>query len=262
MKFIITEITNTEIIRKCELHLYRRKLWHISKAERKHPHFHMIKISSTAAENFISERSLSSKGFGWVQFDVTTAVKHLFSRKPFIKEMMLDFSVVQVKRNTGEVKFEFVFNKNDVREPILIVYTDEKRNSLVTGKKGKIPKNYVSLMARSRSRSRVKRSENCQRKDMWIETQKLLWDFILQPEKFNAYRCDGTCSASPSGLKTNHAIIQAYISELTSASGQVTSPCCSPLKLEPRTFLMVDKQTKTIKMQEFSNIAVTSCACL
>ena len=267
--FNITDLPSTEIIRKCELHIYRKKSRNLSKEQKRHPHFHMIKVHSPGIKKSVDEKLLSSKGFGWQQFDVTQAVKHALRPKFLVRDILLKLSVAQVQRKQQKVKFKFVFDKNHIKEPLLVVYTDEEEQPSSTFTKRSNADvrldRYASSVKTAGTRKLIKRSEEkstCHRADMVVDIDKIGWDRIVQPRKFNAYRCSGTCKVHPSSLviKSNHAIIQTVLSDLS----DIDPPCCSPKELQSRNFLVIEKQEPRpiLKLKQYTRVVVKSCACL
>ena len=217
---------------------------------------------------------LSSRRFGWVQFDVTSAVKYAMGPIMRIRDTLLKLSVVQIQR-MEEDQLEFALSKRDTKEPILVVYSDEKlpSNAIVTKSNrsnGLLEEYQFNQIKNNRVKKRVKRSEGksgCYREDMIVDIQKIGWDgFILQPPVFNIYRCSGACqdlAASLEGTRTNHAVIQAYMSVL--GRGENTqAPCCSPIKLESQHFLVIEKRHPQVivKLKSFTDVIVRSCGCL
>ena len=226
----------------------------------------MIKVNLVGTRESIDDKLLSSKGFGWVRFDVTSAIKHASLPKPGVRDTLLKLSVAQVQQKQETFKLKFVFNKNDTKEPILVVYSDHTRSLQTTAIEHRKPAAKApSHIGGADTKKRVKRNENCHREDMTVDTEKLGWKkTILEPKKFNAYRCSGSCSESPSNNKTNHAVIQAYVSQLKHGDSVVDMPCCSPLELKPKYFLIIQQRTPEVivKLEELSKITVTSCGCL
>ena len=269
LTFNITGIPSTEVIRKCELHIYRKKSRHLLKEERNQPHFHMIQIRSPGLVKSTDEKLLSSKGRGWVKFDVTSAAKLEISSRFLMKDVLLKLSVLQIQSKQKEDKLEFALNENDKNEPILVMYTDDKISpNAVVSEKRTADMNLQEYLTKGkgngskrRVKRSVKRSVNCHRENMMVDVKKIGWKEIIQPALFNAYRCSGKCSAFASGNKTNHALIQATISELKPAGIRVEPPCCTPWDFESKEFLVLENP-KVVRLQTFSNIVVKSCGCL
>ena len=208
--FNITDIPKTEVIRKCELRIYRKKSRHSSARKTKQSHVCRIQIRSSGIGKSIDAKSLNSIRFGWVKFDVTSAVKYAMRPKFQIRDILLKLSVVGTQRKGKEDKPEFAFNKLDTEEPILVVYTDDNRapKTFATNSKasGVSLEEYISKLKTIRARKRIKRhikkSEkklDCHREDMIVDFNRIGWSkIILHPTKFNAYRCSGSCHGSKS----------------------------------------------------------------
>ena len=222
----------------------------------------MIMIRSPGFNKSVDNKLLSSRGFGWVQFDVTSVVRpKVRSRDPLLK---LSLELVQTKQE--ELKPEFAFRENEIKEPVLVVYTDEKQhNEPRTTKRrqsnGSLQE-HIAKVNTTGTKRRFKRSESCHRKDMVVNLRQLRFDELgfVQPLQFNAYRCSGSCSAFTSANKTGHAIIQALISELKE---KVDAPCCSPWELGPQRFLVIEKHIPklVVALKPIYNIVVKSCGC-
>ena len=269
--FNITDIPSKEVIRKCELRIFRKKPENLPEAEKKQSHLNKIIVRSSGIKKTINNKLLSSNESGWIQFDVTSAVKDAVHLKSLRKNILLKLSVEQAQSKQLEHKLELALSEKDIEEPILVVYTDSKQTLESTPSVRKTAdvslETYLTQIKATSTRKReartIKESDNCHRENMLVDLKEMGWHkLFVKPLNFNAYRCRGTCSATPSKNKSNHAIIQAHISEL-SEEAKVDAPCCSPRELEPMDFLIIEKKTpKTIiTLKSFSDVVVKSCGC-
>ena len=265
MIFNITDIPNTEVIRKAEFHIYRRKCRYSSEEEKKQPCPLVIMVTSLETEKIIDIKRLNSKGFGWVRFDVTSSVQNVFIHQFRIRNILLKLSVAQAQSRPEEHKPEFVFRGNDIKQPSLVVYTDKEGTaepSAITNKKPNLSlEENIGSMKTEDSKKRVKRSEHCYREDMLVNFVKLGYGYtIIRPLQLNAYKCTGTCSSN--NPSSSHAYLQSLVSELRPAGVTADSPCCAPTALESRQFLLIEKHNPGLYvLKEISGVVVKTCGC-
>jgi len=82
--------------------------------------------------------------------------------------------------------------------------------------------------------------------------------WILQPKRFNAYTCSGSCPnpLSAQYYPSNHAILLSLI-RLQKEHGQ--QPLCVPVKLKPLCLLYYDRDELVIKYHR--DMIVQECGC-
>ena len=229
----------------------------------------MIMVRSSRPAKYIDGKLLSSKGYGWVQFDVTSAVKYALFPKFSIKNILLKLSVLQVQRKQEELQFEFAFGEDDVKEPHLVVFTEDKRDAqpptqptFMRDKPTFGTEENFSNKKDSDIRERVKRSVKCRRENMFADLENLFRrKFVIRPLNLEVYKCSGTCSLyNPS---TFHALVQAHVSELMPAGAKAHPPCCAPRELESKRLLIVDQHNvKNSILKLFPDVVVKKCGCL
>ena len=269
--FNLADIGKTEVIHKAELRLYQVKS-HVfirsSSGGYRHP-FYLVEVREIGTNRFLGSKMLSSRGFGWHTIDLKDAVKN-WVRKPGTNK---GFKVIikSPRQDTDAHKpgVQFVMKKNDNREAILVVYSDDKLskkkplNATVSNNSqqgNKVPR---------KRRARNVMESGCRRVDMMVDIEKINWHrWILQPKVFNAYRCLGQCGVYSSQQRkhqTNHATVQAILSETQSRSSRdVDSPCCAPKELDSMAMLLFEQVGGSflLKLQTLDDIRVKSCACL
>ena len=83
--------------------------------------------------------------------------------------------------------------------------------------------------------------------------------WILQPKRFNAYTCSGSCPnpLSPQYYPSNHAILLSLIRSQKEEHGQ--QPLCVPVKLKPLCLLYYDRDELVIKYHR--DMIVQECGC-
>uniref|UniRef100_UPI00358F74A9 bone morphogenetic protein 7-like n=1 Tax=Myxine glutinosa TaxID=7769 RepID=UPI00358F74A9 len=101
----------------------------------------------------------------------------------------------------------------------------------------------------------------CKIRQMYVSFQNLSWqDWIIAPEGYSAYYCDGECTF-PLGAHmnaTNHAIVQTLVH--MRKPNKVPKPCCAPTKLNAISILYFDNNSNVI-LKKYRNMVVRSCGC-
>uniref|UniRef100_A0A8C4QYH2 Bone morphogenetic protein 6 n=1 Tax=Eptatretus burgeri TaxID=7764 RepID=A0A8C4QYH2_EPTBU len=101
----------------------------------------------------------------------------------------------------------------------------------------------------------------CKIRQMYVSFQNLSWqDWIIAPEGYSAYYCDGECTF-PLGAHmnaTNHAIVQTLVH--MRKPHKVPKPCCAPTKLNAISILYFDNNSNVI-LKKYRNMVVRSCGC-
>ncbi len=99
----------------------------------------------------------------------------------------------------------------------------------------------------------------CCRQSMPVDLRQLKgFEFIMQPDVFDAYYCKGKCHSRDLALN-DHSLLQ-YFMHLRDS--KVKKPCCSPRKYESRDILHLDEMDSTrLKVTNWKNIIVRECAC-
>ncbi|XP_051529585.1 nodal-related 2 [Myxocyprinus asiaticus] len=101
----------------------------------------------------------------------------------------------------------------------------------------------------------------CRRVDMHVDFNQIGWgSWIAFPKKYNAYRCEGSCT-NPLGEDlhpTNHAYMQSLLKYYH--TNRVPSACCAPTKMSPLSMLYYENGELILRHHE--DMAVEECGCL
>lgn len=104
-----------------------------------------------------------------------------------------------------------------------------------------------------------KNSKKCCRQEMIFDLEKLGFNFIIQPKKFDAGVCKGRCPPYYNAAH-NHAVLQGIMWK----SNKTLMPrvCCAPSKLTHLEVLTVDEEDPTkLIVRDLANMVVLECAC-
>ncbi|XP_035699840.1 bone morphogenetic protein 4-like [Branchiostoma floridae] len=102
--------------------------------------------------------------------------------------------------------------------------------------------------------------EECRRHDYHVVFDDIILpEFILQPPRFNAYRCGGACTRPfPSHMNaTNHAMLMSLLHERT--PHKVPAPCCVPLAYS--AISVMEQHGDNIVVKPYPNMRVETCGC-
>ncbi|XP_040271753.1 nodal homolog 2-A-like [Bufo bufo] len=100
----------------------------------------------------------------------------------------------------------------------------------------------------------------CRRVDMIVDFEKIGWgEQIINPKKFNAYRCEGECPIPLSTIfkPTNHAYVKSLVKFYH--PDRVDCSLCSPVKMSPLSLLMYEDGKVVLKHHE--DMIVEECGC-
>lgn len=91
----------------------------------------------------------------------------------------------------------------------------------------------------------------CCRYPLLVDFRKFGWNWIIAPDRYEAYYCSGACAV---GFLPKHP--HSYVFQLSSSF----SPCCSPRKLSSLSLLYFDDDKQVIH-SVIPNMAVEKCSC-
>ncbi|XP_037547028.1 nodal-related 2 [Nematolebias whitei] len=100
----------------------------------------------------------------------------------------------------------------------------------------------------------------CRKVDLEVDFNQIGWaSWIVFPKKYNAYRCEGSCTG-PLGEDlnpTNHAFMQSLLKHY--CPERVVTPCCAATKMSPLSMLYYENGEMLLRHHE--NMVVDECGC-
>ncbi|XP_077981455.1 bone morphogenetic protein 4-like [Glandiceps talaboti] len=116
----------------------------------------------------------------------------------------------------------------------------------------------------SRRRRYAHDDENCEKDDrccrfpLKVTFKDIDWDdWIVAPESYEAFYCDGSCPHNHRPASV-HALIKSHMNIFS--RGASPKPCCTPKVLSALTLLHYDSTGK-LSVTAFSDMVVDQCAC-
>ncbi|CAD7094213.1 unnamed protein product [Hermetia illucens] len=121
---------------------------------------------------------------------------------------------------------------------------------------------YIEVMTKDNRKRRTKRntSLNCSESDnevrccrypLEVNFRHFNWEWIIAPQSFNAYFCNGECKL---GFLPKYP--HTHLMQMSTAP----QPCCSPTKMSPVTLLYFNNEYNLV-MSTIPNMAVDKCSC-
>lgn len=113
------------------------------------------------------------------------------------------------------------------------------------------------------SNVRLKRSggvENtaCHKEEMYVNFRNIKFDWIINPDGYNAYKCVGVCTYPLTGHTTTHAVLQEAMNRHFPHLHK--KPCCVPIKLGPISVLY-SNNGDLVYNYKYEGMQVTECGC-
>ncbi|XP_043920427.1 protein DVR-1-like [Protopterus annectens] len=98
----------------------------------------------------------------------------------------------------------------------------------------------------------------CCRKPLLVSFKDMGWsDWIVAPQSYNAFYCDGTCPAKYKAANA-YSVIKSKMHSLS--KGQIPGPQCAPALHEPLTIMHFDSEGK-LTISALDNMIVSKCSC-
>ena len=131
--------------------------------------------------------------------------------------------------------------------PSLDVYSQDK---MILGRQKRAEETYDCVQGDGENR--------CCRYPLWVSFKDIGWDkWIVEPEGYQAYYCDGDC---PHRYKMAHTFagVQALVNINNPAAAP--APCCSATKLSPLSLLHYN-ESRNLVVSVYEDMIIKECQC-
>ncbi|XP_064607125.1 bone morphogenetic protein 4-like, partial [Liolophura sinensis] len=211
--------------------------------------------SSRPVRKLLHTRLIQKKELpGWNTFDLTDVVKHWLKQPS--ENYGLEILTEVTSSNQG-----IHFNARNIRRntvaatdtttedllPFLKVFTAQRH---ILGRAKRAPERYDCRVGDNEKR--------CCRYPLWVSFSDIGYDeWVLSPEGYQAYYCDGAC---PDRYKpaNNFAGIKSILHMINPRS--VPGPCCTASKTDSLDLLLLD-DVGNLVVKEYAGMVVQDCKC-
>ncbi|KAL3265437.1 hypothetical protein HHI36_009640 [Cryptolaemus montrouzieri] len=98
----------------------------------------------------------------------------------------------------------------------------------------------------------------CSKKDFYIDFRKLHWNnFIIAPEGFMAYDCQGKCAKQNIDNFSNHL---KMLTTFQDVDRKIRTPCCVPIEFYSLPIMFYDKNGNVV-IKIYKNMIAKECGC-
>ena len=202
------------------------------------------------ARRLLDSKIVSLDATGWEEFDIAAAVQVWVSDP----ETNFGVEVSSAEQPIGDL-IEFALATSGVHDnevlpdvgPRLDVYAQD---TYILGRQKRSEEKFECVQGDGENR--------CCRYPLWISFKDIGWsDWVVAPEGYQAYYCDGRC---PHRYKIAHnfAAIKSLIYHMNPAAAP--APCCTATKLSPITLLHYD-DTGRLVVSVYEDMVVNECMC-
>ncbi|KAL3200855.1 hypothetical protein MRX96_013122 [Rhipicephalus microplus] len=255
--FDVSEVSPAEKILKAELNIYREAT--VSSLPEDHTCTleisilrHGVKIEDVILQH-VDNLTIDAKTHGWLTFNVT---EPFLTWVAFPNENMGLFLQIHCKAS-GHSMHPHELHPHDLglvgRRRHRVTRATRKRHSADVSYSGRHEKNpYFDTRP-------IGRRNSCQKRNLFVSFKDLGWqDWIIAPDGYTAFYCDGECSFPLNMNATNHAIVQTLVHLVDPA--QAPKPCCAPTRLSAIMVLYFDDNSNVI-LKRYKNMVVKACGC-
>ena len=206
-------------------------------------HIALIELQCDQARVYVrSERSSHPRRFRLRRISTSTSRTH-------------SYDLTSLLNNRRQRLVYLIFDQPMYKSSLSIVYYSESSRNL------------FSFSSMQHAKRRFRRtilpespSSTCAKHEYEIDFNQFSFgQWIVQPKRFNAYVCSGSCPnpLSPQYFPSNHAILISLMSSQRPSGQQ--QPLCVPVQLKPLCLLYYDRDELVIKYHQ--DMIVQECGC-
>ncbi|XP_067838066.1 bone morphogenetic protein 6 [Heptranchias perlo] len=274
-KFNLSQIPEGEAVTAAEFRIYKE--WVRSRFENE---TFAIRIYQVLHEHvnrdtdlfLLDTRTVWASEEGWLVFDIT-ATSNLWVMSPQ-HNLGLQLRVGTIDGQGVNPKLAGLIGLHGPhdKQPFMVVFFKVSEVHIRTTRsaankrrhQGRTKSTSVQESPRATSLTEYNTSDQrqaCKKHELYVSFRDLGWqDWIIAPEGYAAYYCDGECSFPLNAHMnaTNHAIVQTLVHLMN--PDYIPKPCCAPTKLNAISVLFFDDSSNVI-LKKYRNMVVRACGC-
>uniref|UniRef100_A0A8C3XJN3 Bone morphogenetic protein 5 n=1 Tax=Chelydra serpentina TaxID=8475 RepID=A0A8C3XJN3_CHESE len=266
-RFDLTQIPHGEAVTAAEFRIYKDRSYNRFENETiKISIYQIIKeYPNRDAELFLLDtRKTQAFSVGWLVFDITVTSNHWVINPQ--NNLGLQLCVETGDGRSINVKSAGLIGRHgpQSKQPFMVAFFKASevlfRSVRAVNNKRKNQNRNKSSSHQDSSRIPSVAGKMKPKYQLYGTFQKLGTDWIIAPEGYAAFYCDGECSFPLNAHMnaTNHAIVQTLVHLMF--PDHVPKPCCAPTKLNAISVLYFDDSSNVI-LKKYRNMVVRSCGC-
>ncbi|XP_072907096.1 bone morphogenetic protein 6 [Hemitrygon akajei] len=274
-KFNLSQIPEGEAVTAAEFRIYKE--WVRSRFENETFEIGIYQVLRENADRdtdlfLLDMRTVWASEEGWLVFDIT-ATSNLWVMSPQ-HNLGLQLQVQTINGQGVSPKLSGLMGLHGPQEkqPFLVAFFKASKVHIRTARsaagkrrnQGRTKSTSVQDSPRATSLTEYNTSDQrqaCKKHELYVSFRDLGWqDWIIAPEGYAAYYCDGECSFPLNAHMnaTNHAIVQTLVHLMN--PDYIPKPCCAPTKLNAISVLFFDDSSNVI-LKKYRNMVVRACGC-
>ena len=194
----------------------------------------------------------------WEEFDVVKAVEAWTDNPATNRGLVVD---AELEDGIGRVRLsrvvEFVGPSASESGPTLSVMTRQRQRR----RRGRRRRRQRRSTADDRQHADCRRGDGktrCCRYPLWVSFREIGWDrWILAPDGYRAYYCDGACPPRHR-VATHYAGIRALVNGIRPDAAP--PPCCAATRMAPLTIAHYNRDGRAV-VSVFDDMIVDECMC-
>lgn len=206
-----------------------------------------------AKKTLVDSQWVPLEGPGWVSFDIISAVQFWVDNPEENYGLEVSCETVAL----SEV-LEFATNNTSSALPYLYLSSDLAPNvNILAQEKSILGRQKRAAILERHDCVRGDGESRCCRYPLWVNFTDIGEDWIVAPQGYQAYYCDGAC---PHNYRAAHefAKVKSLLHSLNPDAAP--APCCTATELSPLSILHYNSRNE-LQVTELSDMVVENCGC-